>query len=428
MTVRTTACRARTAATAAVALTLVLAGCSGTDAGDGPTEITFSYLWGGKEAEAIEAIIADFNESQDDIVVRGVSSPDTQKQLTSMSSSRGSFDVSDHFGSSVGAWAPKGILAPLDECLAANGVDTADFAPATMSQMVYDGTTYAMPIAVHTVQLVYNKQILDEAGIAPPTTMDELAAAAKALTEVGADGTVTRLGLGAPELKSTLTTLGLAFGGTWDGDGTEPTPAEPENVAALQWWHDTVVEPVGADALAEFTAGLGQYLSPEDPFFSGKYAMVLDGEWLAVAAPTAAPDTEFGVVEIPAVTPELAGSTQVTTSTLFIPANSQHKEEACELLSYLLGEGPMTDFTLALGNLPSRTLLLESPAYDEIPNFDVWLDALASPNAKALASQPYSQEYLDDLGAAFDKVVRDIEEPQAALEAVAERAKSYARD
>jgi len=79
------------------------------------TEITFSYLWGGAEAKALEEIIAEFNASQDKIVVKGVSSPDTTKQLASMSSSNGAFDVSDHFGSAVGSWASKGILAPLDD-------------------------------------------------------------------------------------------------------------------------------------------------------------------------------------------------------------------------------------------------------------------------------------------------------------------------
>src|SRR5690554_449358 len=148
-----------------------LAGCAsgGADA-DGKTEITFSYLWGGAEAEALEEIIADFNDSQDEIVVKGVSSPDQQKQLTSMSSSNGSFDISDNFGNNVGAWASKGVLAPLDEAIAAEGIDIDDFIPSAMEQMVYDGTTYALPIAIHSFQLLYNKTLLDEAGITPPTT------------------------------------------------------------------------------------------------------------------------------------------------------------------------------------------------------------------------------------------------------------------
>src|SRR5688500_13670177 len=63
------------------------------------TEITFSYLWGGAEGAALEQIITDFNASQDKIVVKGVSSPDMTKQLASMSSAKGAFDISDNFAS-----------------------------------------------------------------------------------------------------------------------------------------------------------------------------------------------------------------------------------------------------------------------------------------------------------------------------------------
>src|SRR5690606_29489472 len=126
----------------------------------------------------------------------GVSSPDFQKQLTSMSASTPAFDISDNFGDSVGSWASKGILAPLDDLLAAEGVDTADFVPSAMDQMRYDGKTYALPIAIHSLMLVYNKTLLDEAGLKPPTTIDELAAAALALTKTDDSGNITQLGLG----------------------------------------------------------------------------------------------------------------------------------------------------------------------------------------------------------------------------------------
>ncbi|WP_084344794.1 ABC transporter substrate-binding protein [Microbacterium resistens] len=407
-----------------VATVAALAGCSGGDAGaDGKTEITFSYLWGGEEAKALEEIIADFNASQDEIVVKGVSSPDTQKQLTSMSSSKGSFDISDNFGNSVGAWASKGILAPLDDAIAAEKIDVDDFVPSAMEQMTYEGKTYALPIAIHSFQLLYNKTLLDEAGITPPTTMDELAAAAKALTKVEG-GRITQLGLGSANDSTTLTTLGFAFGGSWDGaDG--PTPAEPGNLQALEWYQQNVVEPVGADKMAAFVSGQGEYLSAQDPFFSGRVAMIIDGEWRSASAAKVAPELDWGVAAIPAATPALAGSTQVTSSTLFIPANSQHKEEAATFLAYLVGEEPMEKFSLALGNLPARTSLAGSDAYSDLKDFSVWADAASSPNARSLASKPYSAEYATDLATAFDEVVRLTATPEKAIATVESRMANY---
>lgn len=403
-----------------------LAGCAGGSDAGGKTEITFSYLWGGAEAEALEEIIADFNESQDEIVVKGVSSPDTQKQLTSMSSSNGSFDISDNFGNTVGAWASKGILAPLDDVIEKENIDVDDFIPGAMEQMSYEGTTYALPIAIHSFQLLYNKTLLDEAGITPPQTMDELAAAAKALTKVDESGKITQLGLGSANDSTTLTTLGFAFGGSWDGDG-EPTPADPGNLEALSWYQKNIIEPVGADKMAAFVSGQGEYLSAQDPFFSGKVAMIIDGEWRSASAAKVAPELDWGVTAIPAVSPELANSTQITSSTLFIPANSKHKEEAGKFLAYLVSKEPMEKFSLALGNLPGRISLTGSEAYADLKNFDVWAEAATSPNAKSLASAPYSAEYATDLATAFDEIVRLTATPEEAIATVESRMANYAK-
>lgn len=417
--------RALVAGVLTAATVAALAGCAGGggDAG-GTTEITFSYLWGGAEAEVLEEIIADFNASQDEIVVKGVSSPDQQKQLTSMSSSSGSFDLSDNFGNNVGAWASKGVLAPLDEAIAAEGIDVDDFVPSAMDQMSYDGTTYALPIAIHSFQLLYNKTLLDEAGIAPPTTMDELAAAAQKLTVADDSGKISQLGLGSANDSTTLTTLGFAFGGSWDGK-EGPTPADAGNLEALEWYQDNIVEPAGADELATFVSGQGEYLSAQDPFFSGKVAMIIDGEWRAASAANVAPELDWGVTAIPAASPELENSTQVTASTLFIPANSKHKEEAAKFLAYLVSEEPMEKFSLALGNLPGRISLTGSAAYSDLENFGVWAEAATSPNAQSLASAPYSAEYAADLKTAFDEVVRLTSTPKEAIATVESRMSNY---
>lgn len=404
-----------------------LVGCAAPQAENGKTTVTFSYLWAGAEAEAIEVIIDDFNASQSEIEVVGISSPDFQKQLTSLSSSQGSFDISDHFGNAVGSWASKGILEPLDDYIAAEGIEIDDFVPAAIEQMTFEDKIYSLPIAVHSFQLLYNKTLLAEAGVEVPTTMDELAAAITALTKQDADGTITQLGLGDPSPSTTLTTLGYVFGGDWDKGG-QPSPTEPGNIEALTWYQESITNKFGADNIATFTSGLGEYMSAQDPFYIGKTAMVIDGEWRALNIPNTAPDLDWGVTSIPYVTTDLADTTQLTASTLFIPANAKNKEAAGTFLAYLVSDEGMTAFSLALGNLPGKTTLLDSPAYDEIENFSVWLDALKSDNVFALSSKPYSAEYSTDLGIAFDEIIRGANSPQAAMEAVLERSSGYATE
>lgn len=396
----------------------------------GHTTVTFSYLWSGPEAAALEKIISEFNASQSAITVKGVSSPDFQKQLTSMSASKGAFDISDNFGNGVGSWAAKGILEPLDSYIKADNMDLSDFVPAAMDQMKYNGQIYSLPIAVHDFELLYNKTEFAAAGIAnPPTTTEELAADIAKLTKVDSSGNITQLGLGNPDTGTTLTTLGYAFGGTWDGaDGKTPSPQDPGDIAALKFYQDNVVNKYGAAKVQKFTAGWGQYMSAQDPFYTGKVAMVIDGEWQPVNIPKTAPNLQWGVVNIPApaASPNLAGTTQLTASTLFIPKNAQHKQAAFEFMKYLTDKQAMGDFTVALGNLPARTSMLDDPRYASIPQFSTWLQNLSSPNVHALASQPYSSQYSTDLVTGFKAVLDGSTSPDKAMADVAAKAKQYA--
>lgn len=455
MNVQRRAAKRLLATVAGVALAASLAGCSTGSAGESaseatnstnsaatetsdtssaadapaaePTEITFSYLWGGEEAKTLEKIIADFNASQNEVVVKGISSPDFQKQLASMSASEPSFDISDNFGDSVGSWASKGIVAPLDDLLAAEGVNVDDFVPSAMDQMRYDGKTYALPVAIHSLMLVYNKALLDEAGLKPPTTIDELADAALALTKTDESGNITQLGLAETMTGHFATNIVNSFGGSWWGEDGQPTPLADHNVEAMNWYQG-LVKQIGAEKISAFAAGYGQYLSPEDPFFTGKVAMRLDGEWIGISADQVAPNLDWGVTAIPSAAPEYQNATQVTSSTLFIPANSTKKEAAAKFLAYMTSAEPMTTFTEKMGNLPSRTALLDkADAYARIPHFTEFAQALQSPNAFAPSSAPNAAEYTTDLGRAIESIVRATAEPEKALQDLADATKAYAK-
>lgn len=382
------------------------------------TEITFSYLWGGAEGQALEEIIADFNASQSDIVVKGVSSPDMTKQLASMSSAKGAFDISDNFASNIASWANQGILLPLNDF----DIDVSDFPDSIMQQLIIDGQLYSVPIASHNFQLIYNKKLLDEAGVTPPTTMAELADAIKKLTKVDADGNVTQLGLGLTDVSAGLKTIGYAFGGDWNRDG-KPSPTDANFVKGLQFYYDTVVAPVTPAAYNKFVAGFGPYMSDQDSFATGKMAMVIDGEWRSKFNTEHGMD--WGVVPMPGETADLLGSTWVDVSTIFIPTNSPNKEAAATFLKYLISPPAMEKFSHVLGNLPARLSLTDSAVYDDLPNFTVWLDALKSPNTHGLPAALYMSEYNADLASAFDQVLQGLQTPEQAMQAVADRTGAY---
>jgi len=402
---------------------VALGGCSSGTSTTATVTINFPYLWGGPEAQALEKVISDFNSSQNAIVVKGVSSPDFQKQLAEMSGSNG-FDVSDNFGSTVGSWAAKGILEPLDSYMKADGYNTTDFVPTALQSNQYQGKTYAMPIAVHTLLLMYNKKLFSDAGIAgPPTTVGDLQTDIAKLTKVDSSGNLTQLGMRSPD----YTTLAYAFGGGWYDSQGNPTPNDAGNLAALHFWVDNVVKKYGADRIKKFESGYGEYASAQNPFYTGKVAMTLDGEWQPVFIKQYAPNLDWGVASIPYPDGKsnLAGATQLTSSMFFVPKNAPHKQQAWTFLKYLVGPAAMTQFTRALGNLPARTSILGSPLYNDLPQFSVWLDSLKSPNLKIFASLPTTAQYQKDLGDEFQLIANLQDTPEAGMAKVKAKAASY---
>ncbi|MSU90358.1 extracellular solute-binding protein [Rhodobacteraceae bacterium 2CG4] len=87
------------------------------------------------------------------------------------------FDIQD--------WAAEGVLGNLNEVAAAEGWDEV-VPEALQAFSKYDGNWIAAPVNVHSTNWVWaNKSILDELGLAEPTTWEEFVAAMQAAKDAG---------------------------------------------------------------------------------------------------------------------------------------------------------------------------------------------------------------------------------------------------
>ncbi len=78
-----------------------------------------------------------------------------------------------------------GQVVPLEGIL---GSAAGDFTESLVQRMTYKGKLYAVPQVIDMQLLVYRKSMLSKAGVTPPTTFDELTAAAKKLTNSDVKG------------------------------------------------------------------------------------------------------------------------------------------------------------------------------------------------------------------------------------------------
>lgn len=113
----------------------------------------------------------------------------------------------------IGEMAEEGRLLPLDNLLKDSGFDQSDIYADALTSSCWKGRQYGVPIMVSGELLVYRTDLLEEAGLAPPRTTDELLEVARALHQpaAGRAGIAWNGGRGTA-LGHTVLMLMAAFG------------------------------------------------------------------------------------------------------------------------------------------------------------------------------------------------------------------------
>jgi len=266
-----------------------------------------------------------------------------------------------------------GWYEDLTDCVADPDFDFADFAEGAVGTTTVNGVLTGVPIVTEQEVLYYRKDLLEAAGIAVPTTLDELKAAAEALT----DKENEMYGFVARGQRSPLVTQFSSFlyssGGDWFDAERQATINTPEALAAIDLYGTLLREygPPGVlnmswpQAVAIFAQGNAALYTDA----SSIYANMLDPEKSTVADKT-------GVAKFPAGP---AGSIMynVTSWGLAMPSSSQNKEAACEFIKWATSKAIVTK-TQGEGTVPgARKSVWADPAGTASFPAD-WVEAVAA--------------------------------------------------
>jgi multiple sugar transport system substrate-binding protein len=180
-----------------------------------------------------------------------------------------------------------GQLAPLDDIVAAS---KDDFVAADLALNTYQGKIYGIKMIDDPQFLYYRKSLLQKAGVQPPTTFDELIAAAKKLTTGGVKGAY----FGSEKfIFDHLVPYVAAAGTTMITADNKSNIMNPRVIAAFTKLREFYVSGgVLQSAPTEWT----------DPstFIQGLVAMQWTGLWALPEIQTAFKD-DFGIVPMPAI-------------------------------------------------------------------------------------------------------------------------------
>lgn len=191
----------------ALGIVLLLAACggdstsgdssnnTGSDSNSGSEDksekqtVTFWHSMGGAGQEALNSIVEDFNNSQDEIQVNAEYQGTYDESLTKFNAVAGTDSAPtmiQTFEIGTMSMINSGNIKPIQDLIDADGYDMSGLEENIVNYYSLDGTFYSMPFNSSTPVMYYNKDAFEAAGLdpeTPPATYEEIEAAGKAIAE-----------------------------------------------------------------------------------------------------------------------------------------------------------------------------------------------------------------------------------------------------
>ncbi len=253
-----------------------------------PAEITFFMgPYSDKTPDSMNTIVTNFQNANPGVTVNYQTAPwDTyDEKITNAAKAGDGPALAMQY--TFGKFITDGFLRPVDEWVSPELL--ADIYPALLEP----GQGYAIPDLASVRGSFLNSDLLSSAGVAIPTTLDELTAALKALK--AADPKVTPMGF-----VSTTDDIGPSYsyylfglGGSWIDDAGKYLLNSPESVQAL-----TYIKSLYDEGLIEqdVTANRG---AQEERFLAGKTAIMPTGNFFVATLKDKAPNLAYEVGPLP---------------------------------------------------------------------------------------------------------------------------------
>jgi multiple sugar transport system substrate-binding protein len=408
---------------------------TGASCAAGATEVKFWTSHTPPDSDALANIVNAFNTANPDICVKMTIVPgaetDVAKLLTSI---RGGVapDVymADRF--TVPQRAAEGVLAELPAEVAAM---SSQYLPFAWAETQFQGKTYALPFDTDARALWYNKDLISAAGEDPakldiangPPTIDTVVAIADKVSKKDASGNYDVMGWmpGGPGAggnpgafdQGWHYTWGFVNGGKFADLATcKVTPTDPGVVAGFQFLFDWAKAHDPQAVSRWVTTNLPPNPpAAQNPFWTGKLAMTISGDWRIAEQVKYAPNGNYGFTFIPVPKAGDKSATWAGGWSMALIPDSQAKDQAVKFMQYIAGPEGQAVYTKESTHLPTlNALLSDASLYDA--SHKAFLDLL--PTALSRPPLAAGAAYWDALTSAQGSVELNTKEPAAALQEV----------
>ncbi|SFW83958.1 sugar ABC transporter substrate-binding protein [Amycolatopsis australiensis] len=382
-------------AAGAAALTLATAGCAGSSgsdtaassSGNAPLSgtVTVWLMTGSAPTTLTDALNKEFEAAHPGVKVKyeiqqwdGI-----QQKLTTALAGGTPPDVIEVGNTQTPAFASQGVLTDLSGDK--DSFNGAQWLKGLAASGEYDGKTYGVPFYAANREVIYRKDMFEQAGITqPPTSNTEwLDAITKLKAKFGSDPDFQALYMPGQNWYALLSFI-------WDNGGDIAKPAgkgfkstldTPEAKAGLEFYKQ-LVDASGTKAPKDADEAKPQQATV---YGAGKVAMMIGLPWeLATAAKTDASLTgKTAAFAIPSKNAGQSAPVFLGGSNLAIPANSKNVAAAKEYIK-LLSSAKYQGQLAAAGVVPGTSTDTSGLAKDPLGS----VMAKASANGKAVPASP----------------------------------------
>ena len=386
----------------ALAMVLSLAACGGkkeeakpaegdAQASSEPTKMTL-ILRGGTYGDVIKAALPAFEaEHNVKCEVLDLSFDDLHTKIAlNAPNPQGEYDLCMVDGSWMAEFTANNVLANLSDM--GYSFDD-DIIPATTDICMVDGDIYLAPYFGNVTVMLYNKQLIADAGYAPEDidTFADLMDIAQKTNAAGKKGFLIRGGSGDNIVSDFIPHL-LAYGGWVVDENNQPTVNTPEFKAAFQNYIDLYK--------------LGSTMDKDDivAAIDNGDAALAQG-WPGWYVPSADSNANYTVIPTKLDDNDTAKNTSMYgVWTIGICNNSQNKELTLKLLEYLMD--PATQLaSIDLGGVPCRTsCLLNKDVLAKYPHLETVHGALQTGVYRPVIEE--WAEFTNILGTEMDAVIQ----------------------
>ncbi|MGR3502580.1 extracellular solute-binding protein [Pseudaestuariivita sp.] len=336
---------------------LALAGTTSTMALIGSAasavEIEYWQYFFDARVTAMETLIENFEAANDGITVKMTHFPYADyrtKVAASIPAGEGP-DVVQLFYGWLNDYVAADLIQPLPaDTFPASMIDE-EFFP--MVQAMKEGDQYwALPTAVRSLALFYNERLLDEAGVEPPETMDELIAAAQAMTKRDGAGNLTQVGMtaGMTAQDHHWWREGLIrqFGGEPYVDDYRTVNYNSEaGLEALNFYASLFT---GDDAVT----AIGFMDEPQAAFKAGRAGFHIDGSF-RIGSLNKTRGLKWGVTELPATADgERSNYSSYWVNAITTKAEGEKYDAAVKFMQYITSDEAMQIWLDTVGELPAK--------------------------------------------------------------------------